>query len=659
MKLRTPAKALILLIAMTGAVRSAPTVQPPEILVQTKPVYSESMLSAGVSGKVTVQFSVDATGAVQNVTVFKSDHPELEAPAVEAVRGWKFKPATKDGQPVAIAVMRVPIDFSIPPTPFRAGGTFGDALKQAEQEHKIVFVDFFTTWCEPCKMLDRGTWQDPAVIALLRDKAVALRIDAEKNVELAGRYHVNAYPTLALIRPDGTLIDSLVGYRDAPTFCGEFTDALAGKTKFAQAREAVEKAGADLEKQAKARYDLGKELARKGENAAALAEYLWCFDVGMNAPSSSYSGVRTSYLLGDIAGLGSHYPPALDALRTRRDAALKLLPGDRGADREFGAINHYLGDDSATLAAFDKFPDDKAFRMALGFWLFDKLVEAKRYRDAASAVPAENYRNTFAMLRTYSSRNESMRVYAVESAAKEIEALAGAGLLDDARGLVKTVLEFDPADASASAVRSHLQRAGHEELMPSQPPGAKAASAAPPAAPAAAPTQESIEKLLEVTNAEKLLSTVQKQIDAMSKSGLNQALGGQALSPETQQFVDGLQKKISAEMSEELSWDKMKDLYIQVYSESFTQEEIDGLIAFYESPAGKAFVAKMPVVMQKTITLTQQRMGPIMQKLQRSIKEAVLEVEAAKKKAAASAPAPVAAAPAAVTPAAGQPPRQP
>jgi len=94
-------------------------------------------------------------------------------------------------------------------------------------------------------------------------ETIALRIDAEKEPELASRFKVNAYPTLALIRPDGTLIDSLVGYRDAPTFSKEFAAILAGKTQFALAREALEKAGADVEKQVKARYDLGRVLAQK------------------------------------------------------------------------------------------------------------------------------------------------------------------------------------------------------------------------------------------------------------------------------------------------------------------------------------------------------------------------------------------------------------
>ncbi|MFO1450661.1 MAG: DUF2059 domain-containing protein [Opitutaceae bacterium] len=147
---------------------------------------------------------------------------------------------------------------------------------------------------------------------------------------------------------------------------------------------------------------------------------------------------------------------------------------------------------------------------------------------------------------------------------------------------------------------------------------------------AAAPSQASIERLLSVTEVEKLLGTMYQQMDGMMKAGMDQALRGKTLPPEAQKLAETLRAKLMANMKQELGWDAMKDLYIQVYAESFTQEEIDGLIAFYESPAGRAFVAKMPIVMQKSMTMMQSRMGPIMQNMQRSLQEAIQEVQAVK-----------------------------
>ncbi|MCE2461882.1 MAG: thioredoxin family protein, partial [Pseudomonadales bacterium] len=38
---------------------------------------------------------------------------------------------------------------------------FDRALERAASEDKLVFVDFFTTWCVPCKEMDATTFQDP------------------------------------------------------------------------------------------------------------------------------------------------------------------------------------------------------------------------------------------------------------------------------------------------------------------------------------------------------------------------------------------------------------------------------------------------------------------------------------------------------------------
>lgn len=139
---------------------------------------------------------------------------------------------------------------------------------------------------------------------------------------------------------------------------------------------------------------------------------------------------------------------------------------------------------------------------------------------------------------------------------------------------------------------------------------------------AAPPTAGSVEKLLVAMDAQKVALAVQKQLNAAMKSGMEQAFKNQTLSPDAQQIADSLRKKITANIGDDLSWDNLKPIYVQVYTETFTQEEIDGLVAFYQSPAGQAYVAKVPTVMQKTMVIMQQRIGPVMARMQQSIREA-------------------------------------
>jgi hypothetical protein len=147
---------------------------------------------------------------------------------------------------------------------------------------------------------------------------------------------------------------------------------------------------------------------------------------------------------------------------------------------------------------------------------------------------------------------------------------------------------------------------------------------------AAPPSDASINQLLEVSKAGALMDSVWAQMDGFMKTSMQQVTKGKPLSADEQAIMDKQQAKMIAIMKDELSWAKIKDGFVQVYRDTFSQEEIDGIIAFYKSPAGQAFINKQPALMKNTMTLMQQRMGPIMQKIQQMSAETAKELKAAK-----------------------------
>lgn len=80
--------------------------------VQSKPNYPFEMKRAGITGDVLVQFIVDSNGDTRDAVVLKSSQREFEAPAIQAVLRWKFKPGRKGGKAVATR-MQIPIVFSL------------------------------------------------------------------------------------------------------------------------------------------------------------------------------------------------------------------------------------------------------------------------------------------------------------------------------------------------------------------------------------------------------------------------------------------------------------------------------------------------------------------------------------------------------------------
>jgi len=83
---------------------------------------------------------------------------------------------------------------------------------------------------------------------------------------------------------------------------------------------------------------------------------------------------------------------------------------------------------------------------------------------------------------------------------------------------------------------------------------------------------------------------------------------------------------------EMLDWDKLEPMYMRIYQKSLTQQDVDGMIAFYETPSGQALINKMPVIMQNTMAEMQQVMRPMMERIERMQQTIMAEMEAKKKK---------------------------
>ena len=85
--------------------------QKPRPVFQAPPNYPFELRRRKVEGSVYVLFVVDEDGKVVNPKIEKTSNPGFDAPALEAVRQWKFEPGVRNGQKVRFK-MRVPVRFS-------------------------------------------------------------------------------------------------------------------------------------------------------------------------------------------------------------------------------------------------------------------------------------------------------------------------------------------------------------------------------------------------------------------------------------------------------------------------------------------------------------------------------------------------------------------
>lgn len=98
--------------------------------------------------------------------------------------------------------------------------TYQQALAQAKAEGKTVFMDFYTDWCGPCKLMMREVFPQKGVGDYMNSHFVSIKVNAEKGegISLAKRYNIQAYPTFVIIDPQENEKGRLEGYREAEVF---------------------------------------------------------------------------------------------------------------------------------------------------------------------------------------------------------------------------------------------------------------------------------------------------------------------------------------------------------------------------------------------------------------------------------------------------------
>ncbi|MEP7027975.1 MAG: thioredoxin family protein [Candidatus Eisenbacteria bacterium] len=78
------------------------------------------------------------------------------------------------------------------------------ALAAARRDGRPAFLDFYATWCAPCRWMDRVVYSDP-LLSEVAEGVVMIRVDIDRpeGRALAARYEVTAYPTLVHVSPEG------------------------------------------------------------------------------------------------------------------------------------------------------------------------------------------------------------------------------------------------------------------------------------------------------------------------------------------------------------------------------------------------------------------------------------------------------------------------
>ncbi len=141
--------------------------------------------------------------------------------------------------------------------------------------------------------------------------------------------------------------------------------------------------------------------------------------------------------------------------------------------------------------------------------------------------------------------------------------------------------------------------------------------------------KQTVDTFFDIANMQKTMNAVYSQMDGMFKH----MTVSMNIPEEEKPIMDKYLNKYTEMVKEEMSWDKIKEPMEKIYSSVYTEEEMQGIVKFYKSPAGQKMLNKMPELMQASNSIMQDMVKNMMPKIQALQKEMIGELEQAKKEA--------------------------
>jgi thioredoxin-like negative regulator of GroEL len=92
---------------------------------------------------------------------------------------------------------------------------YGKARQEAVEKNRPLLIDVGTEHCHFCKQLDLRTFKDAAIVSMLNERCIPLKIDADVHVRLAEALHVEYYPTLVFASAEGKILGYQQGFIEA------------------------------------------------------------------------------------------------------------------------------------------------------------------------------------------------------------------------------------------------------------------------------------------------------------------------------------------------------------------------------------------------------------------------------------------------------------
>lgn len=177
---------------------------------------------------------------------------------------------------------------------FRHLASWEEILSLAKEEGKPIFIDYYATWCAPCKKMDQEVYTSALVQAVMKEQFIAVKVQTDSSskdnaitkdfyaeaARLVRMHHIRAYPTLVVVSAEGKLLHRFSGYLSPAAFVNFLASSLSSDRQY---------------------YTLAARLERDSLSAAQL-RYLTLL-AAQNGDTPIYNKAAYRYIQGYLAHL--------------------------------------------------------------------------------------------------------------------------------------------------------------------------------------------------------------------------------------------------------------------------------------------------------------------------------------------------------------------
>jgi len=127
--------------------------------------------------------------------------------------------------------------------------------------------------------------------------------------------------------------------------------------------------------------------------------------------------------------------------------------------------------------------------------------------------------------------------------------------------------------------------------------------------------REKVKELIVSMHMDQMMDQMTTSIKTQMEQMVQQTPGVNAMTPAQKKVTDAFEANMMSMVMNEVGWKTLEPDFVTLYAQTFTDEEIDGMLAFYKSPVGQSMLAKMPQIMAQAMQISQSKIVDLQPKM--------------------------------------------